>query len=194
MRFVVALVALFVSSYAFSDRYDHHKVFEGEGRWVSKAGDKGNYHVDIVGFMFDDRLDIIENYMFEGDHKTFRFTIQKLGNGFADIMRNGVKIGSGYCFKNNRMKVCHLSYTSEGYIVEKTCHLEGGMLKRIGSVTGEGKQIRFADKLRLLNGVPDHDHPRQEPCDHDHPRQEPCDHDYDHDHPRHDTEKVEPRV
>ena len=58
-------------------------------------------------------------------------------------------IGSGYCWKvSTRGKVCHHSYTYMGKTVEKTSHLHGDDLKRMGSITiDDHPVIKFRDKL-----------------------------------------------
>ena len=149
MKSLLAVCFFFVSSYVFADHHDKHMVFKGSGQWVKKNGEVGKYKVEIDGTFLDNSIMINEVYKMNGKDRHFSYRILKTGHGFAEIMKDGVKIGESYCFKSEKEKVCHQAYTYKGVLVEKTFHKRGDRVKRIGSVRGLNYgPIKFKEKLR----------------------------------------------
>lgn len=189
MKFVFAMVSLLVSSYGFAHHDDIHTGFEGHGHLVGADGVEMDYDVHIDSYWFGDHLDLVESYRLNGVEETFNFTVLMKDHGFGDIYKDGNKIGWGYCFKKEGMKLCHHTYTYDGWTVEKTCHFKDGFLKRVGSAVGDDKVFRFIDKSRKI-GHPDQEPPHEDPTHPDHPGDCPHQHpehprDCPHQHPDH---------
>ena len=145
-RFLSVLALSFLSVQAFAMGA---WAFEGKGTWMAESGEKGRYDVMITAMDSEGSMTVTEKYVAGDERFVFDFEIVKKGNGFADIVKDGEKIGSGYCWRvSTRGKVCHHSYTYMGKTVEKTCHLHGDHIKRVGSITMDDHPvIKFRDKL-----------------------------------------------
>ena len=149
MKRLLTLTILFLSSYAFSHNNDNHLILKGAGQWVNTEGETGKYKVMIEGTVIDNSITVTENYLFGEQSKSFIYTLAKKGHGFADIMKDGLKIGQGYCFVKKEAKICHQRYTYKGSTVENTCHIKGDKVKRIGSITGQNHPtVKFSDRLK----------------------------------------------
>lgn len=156
MKRLFVLCSLFLSTYLMADH--HHWMFRGHGEWVKDSGETGNYRVAVHGHHVDGGLKLKQTYR-KGDKSwTMTYMLKKKEHGFYDVMKDGNKIGGGYCFKGENHKTCHHHLRHEGHKVETTVHVMGHRAYRIGSVHHDGKVVKFHDKMRKV----EHDHRQQQ--------------------------------
>ena len=149
MKKIILFATLFISSYVFADNHGKHWSYKGFGSWQKQSGDKGAYKVEVNGMYNEAGLSVAQNYKSSKGEWSFGYEVAKKENGFFDMMRDGDKIGDGYCVSGRRSKTCHYSYTFRGMRVETTVHLMGKRMYRVGSVRGGNHGvIKFKERLR----------------------------------------------
>jgi hypothetical protein len=164
------LTALLVAGSAFGYNLDHdhgkgrhgkghhhgkgHKAvsfdgdYTGGGWWKSADGTKGKYEMKSTIKTEKDGMTIKESVVVHMPDKTEKkmedeITVKNGKNGFFEIQKKGVKIGSGYC----GIKQCHHQGEEDGNTYEETVTFHEGKIYKLGSHVSKDMTIAYQGML-----------------------------------------------